>query len=494
MANARELIILGSVGGNLGWDMETYLPPKGIMQRSEELGLMSQLGHRMLTATENKQLFSTVEKESLSYVQKRNVHLFRLDYDKATKVPEDLVAAIARQQAISVTTWKKAKAANDWKMFQPELEKLIDLARKRAEIYQEVKGTATLYEALMDEFEPGMTEKTVSKVFGELRGPLVELTKKCAEVSSTIDTCYLDREVPVEAQRKIAADLASVIEYDVSSDESGGRIDETEHPFTTGYYDDVRITVKYHTNNVASMIFAILHEGGHALYEQNLNPEWKYQPLGIASSFGIHESQSRFIENMFGRTKEFWDFYLPKLNEFTNGAFTVTTEDFVRGINLVRPSKIRIEADEVTYSLHVIIRYEIERKLWAGDIEVFELPSVWNEMYKEYLGVDIEDDAEGVMQDTHWASGYFGYFPSYALGNIYGGQMLEKMNKDIPDWLNGVTEGKIGPMKKWLVENVHMKARLYDPGDLIQEITGSGLSAKPFLSYLDNKYSALFGF
>ena len=296
-------------------------------------------------------------------------------------------------------------------------------------------------------------------------------------------------------QKKIATDLATIVNYDTVSDKAGGRIDEVEHPFTTGYYDDVRITVKYHEDNVSSMIYAILHEAGHALYEQNLNQEWKYQALGQAASYGIHESQSRFIENNLGRSSEFIKFYLPKLNNFTGNLYSgISVEDFSRAMNLVKPSLIRIEADEVTYSLHIIIRYEIERDLFSDKISVSELPQIWNERYEEYLGVKVPDDTNGVLQDTHWASGYFGYFPSYAMGNVYDGMWIEKLVKDVPNWLDEVGKGNTAPAIDWMKKNVHHYSSLYDPAELVKKITGKDTSAGPYLEYLDNKYSDLFGF
>jgi carboxypeptidase Taq len=339
-----------------------------------------------------------------------------------------------------------------------------------------------------------MRSADVSKMFEDLRKGLVTLAKKCAEASSELDTAFLDRLVPVETQRKIAADLCNVIGYDISSENAGGRIDEVEHPFTTGYYDDVRITVKYHEDNVSSAIYAILHEGGHALYEQNLNPEWKFNALGIAASYGIHESMSRFIENMIGRSPEFLEYYKPRLDNFTDVFADIELEQFTKAMNLVEPSLIRIEADEVTYSLHIIIRYEIERDLFADKITVSELPQIWNERYEEYLGVEVPDDAKGVMQDTHWASGYYGYFPSYAMGNVYDGMWLEKLSKDLPNWVSGLTDGKVLPPIEWLQDNIHVMASRYDPNDLVKHVTGKETSAKPFLSYLESKYSTLFGF
>jgi carboxypeptidase Taq len=306
---------------------------------------------------------------------------------------------------------------------------------------------------------------------------------------------FLKRRIPIDVQRKIAVSLAETVLYDVTSKNSGGRIDETEHPFTNGYYDDVRITTHYFEDMFASSVFSVLHEAGHAIYEQDLNPEWMYQPVGTGCSSGFHESQSRFVENIIGRSREFWTYFLPKLKELAGKALSdVTLDKFVHAINQVKPSKIRVEADEVTYGLHIIIRFNIERDLFAGKITAKELPEIWNQSYKKYLGIKIENDSEGVMQDTHWASGYYGYFPSYALGNIYGGQLLSAMEKDMPDWRKQLEKGSFKPAKQWLAEKVHKQGNLYDPPMLIKRITGKELTVKPYLNYLNEKCSKLYGF
>ena len=493
----KEPILLQTASQLVSWDLETHMPPRGLMLRSEQLSVMRKLTHRLATDQEIGKLIEEAEKDSgsLNDAQQRNLFLMKRDYDALTKVPEELVGQLAKQQAISVETWKKAKAANDWKMFEPEMEKMVDLSRQYSTILGDVRGIPNLYDAMLDQFERGMRAVQVSKVFGELRDKLVPLTKKCAEASARIDTSYLSKTVPVDIQRKIATDLTTVVGYDTVSDKAGGRIDEVEHPFTSGYYDDVRITVKYHQDNVSSMIYAILHESGHALYEQNLNPEWKYTELGKAASFGIHESQSRFVENNLGRSQEFIEFYLPKLNEFTGGIYSgISAEDFTKAMNIVNPSLIRIEADEVTYSLHIIIRFEIERDLFADKISVSELPQIWNERYEEYLDVKVPDDTNGVLQDTHWASGYYGYFPSYAMGNVYDGMWSERLTKDVPNWLEEVGKGNTTPAIDWMKKNVHHYSSLYDPADLVKKVTGKETTAIPYIGYLENKYSRLFGF
>ncbi|MGQ9506699.1 MAG: carboxypeptidase M32 [Candidatus Bathycorpusculaceae bacterium] len=499
MEKVKDLLTLQSAISIIHWDMETMMPPKAITLRSQQLALLSRIEHRMSTDPEIGKLLEEVmrhsEYEKLDTIQKRNVYLIKKQYEEKTKLPEELVAEIAKQQTITVDVWKKAKAAQNFALFKPELEKLVELEKKAAEILMKVKETATPYDALIDIFEPKMTAKTITKVFNELREGLVSLLKKCENAPKQPDVSILKRKVPIDVQRKIAKALAEIVGYDVESREAGGRIDETEHPFTTGYYDDVRITTHYYEDNFTSSIFSVLHEAGHALYEQNLKKEWMFQPVGTSCSSGFHESQSRFVENIIGRSNEFWAYFLPKLKDITGALLSdVDLNAFVHAVNQVKPSKIRVEADEVTYGLHIIIRFNMERDLFADKIMVKELPEIWNQSYKEYLGVKIENDSEGVMQDTHWASGLYGYFPSYALGNIYSGQILAALEKDLKNWKEKLAKGNIKEVKEWLVKNVHAHGNLYDPEELIRKITGKGLNVKPYLNYLNEKYSKLYGF
>jgi carboxypeptidase Taq len=499
MEKIKETIIFNSAQAVIQWDMETMMPPKAIGLRSQQLALMSGMQHKMETSPEIGKLLESIEKHpdygKLDAVQKRNIYLIRKNYDEQTKLPEELVVAIAKQRAIAVDVWKKAKAAKNFAMFKPELEKNIELAKKAAEILMKVKKTATPYDALIDIFEPKMTAKEITKVFDELREGLVSLLRKCEHAPKQPDTSLLSRKTPIDVQRKIAIALTEAVGYDVTSKNAGGRIDETEHPFTNGYYDDVRITTHYYEDMFASSVFSVLHEAGHAMYEQDLNPEWMYQPVGTGCSSGFHESQSRTVENIIGRSREFWVHFLPKLKELTGKALADADLDkFVHAINQVKPSKIRVEADEVTYGLHIIVRFNIERDLFADKITVKELPEIWSQSYKKYLGIKIENDSEGVMQDTHWASGYYGYFPSYALGNIYSGQILETMEKDLPNWRKQLAKGSFTETKQWLAKNVHAQGNLYDPADLIKRITGKELTVKPYLNYLNGKFSKLYGF
>ncbi len=499
LGKAGELFILQSMGSIIAWDMETKMPPKGIQLRSQQLALLQKIGHRMAIDPEIGFLIEDIQKyndyDNLNQILKRNVHLMKKQFDEETKLPEELVVETARQSAITVDIWKKSKAAKDWEMFKPDLEKLFNLRLKAANILMDVKGTKTPYDALVDLFEAGMTSDIISRVFTGMRKGLVQIIEDIKNAPKKSDPSVLSHRVPIPIQVKIGESLSELIGYDIKSPQAGGRIDETEHPFTTGYYDDVRITTHYYEDKFSSSVFSVLHEGGHAIYEQNLPREWMYQPVGTGCSMGIHESQSRFVENMFGRSPEFWSYYYSSLCEITSGTLAgLVLDDFILAINHVEPSKIRVEADEVTYGLHIIIRFEIEKDLFSEKISIDELPEIWNEKYNEYLGVEIKNDSEGVMQDTHWASGAFGYFPSYALGNIYGGQMLEKMAQDIPYYKEKIVEGSFAEMRNWLSENVHKYGNLYDAADLIKVITGDELRIEPFLNYLNEKYSNLYGY
>jgi len=494
---AKQLIVLDTAASVVNWDMETMMPPKGIKLRSEQLALLSQITHRMTTDPKIGELLETIQShrdyESLSPLQKRNVYLIKKQYDEQTKLPEELVVETARQRAIAIDVWKKAKAAKNFAMFKPDLEKLVELRKKAARILMEVKATATPYDALIDIFEPKMISQTISRIFDDLKPGLIRIMKKCEASPKQPDASILKRRIPVETQREISHALAKVVEYDIDSKEAGGRIDETEHPFTTGYYPDVRITTHYYEEKWASSVFSVLHEMGHAIYGQSLPQDWIFQPVGDGCSLGFHESQSRLVENIVGRSREFWTYFLPRLKQIAGPALAdVKLDALVHAINQVKPSKIRVEADEVTYCLHVIIRFEIERELFADKVTVSELPHLWNRKYKEYLGVDIENDSEGVMQDTHWASGSFGYFPTYALGNIYSGQILAKMEKDLPNWRHDISNGRFSNVKNWLIKNVYSHGNLLDPADLIKVITGQEINTKPYLEYLNRKYSQLY--
>ncbi|MCG7841240.1 MAG: carboxypeptidase M32, partial [Methanomassiliicoccales archaeon] len=342
---------------------------------------------------------------------------------------------------------------------------------------------------------PNMTAERITEIFAGLRDGLIKLISKVQSSDARPDISIMSRKVPVDVQKKISTDVMKFIGYDTTSENAGGRLDETEHPFTIGTYDDVRITTHYYEDKFFSNLFSVMHEGGHALYDQGIPREWMFQPIGTPCSYGIHESQSRFVENIVGRSPEFLNFALPRFRKIAPKAFRgLKNKEIAAAANAVNPSKIRVEADEVTYALHVIVRFEIEKDIFAQKLTVDELPHVWNQKYADYLGVKIENDAEGVLQDTHWSGGSFGYFPSYALGNIYSGMFLDKMNKDVPQWKKGLRKGEFSPVLQWLGKNVHSKGDLYDPADLIREVTGKELTISPFLNYLEKKMGRIYGF
>jgi carboxypeptidase Taq len=425
---------------------------------------------------------------SLSKEQQRNIFLIERDYKKATKLPTELVSEIARLQVVGIETWKKAKEAKDYAIFKPILGEILELQMKKAHYLDPDKDP---YDVLLDTFEPNIDSAMITKLFDELKAGLVPLIKKTQAAKKQPDISLLRRTVPIELQEKLSVDLAKVVNYDLEK----GRIDTTEHPFTTGYYDDVRITTHYYENEFDNSFFSVVHEAGHAIYEQNLLKDFIYQPIGQATSLGIHESQSRFVENIICRSEEFWEFYFPRFNEITKGVFAdIDLKDFVHAINMVTPSKVRVTADEVTYCLHVIIRFEIERDLTSGRLSLDDLPAAWNQKYKEYLNVDIQDDSEGVLQDTHWAGGAFGYFPTYALGNIYNAHMLHVLRKEMPNYDDLVRTGDLKPIIDWMTEKVHLPSNLYDPADLMERITGEKVNPQYFIDYLNKKYSELYDF
>ena len=490
LEKSKRVIIYGTVSSLLGWDFETKMPPKGGKQRSVQFSTLATDMHKMIIDPEGGKLLNVIKEDenysSLSKEQQRNIYLIKKEYDKATKLPTELVSEIAQLQILGVETWKKAKEAKDYSIFKPMLEKILDLQKKKAHYLDPNKDP---YDVLIDTFEPKMDSVMITKLFDELKAGLVPLIKKIQAAEKQPDISLLRRSVPIELQEKLSDDLAKVVNYDLEK----GRIDTTEHPFTTGYFDDVRITTHYYENEFDNSFFSVVHEAGHAIYEQNISQEYIYQPIGQMSSLGIHESQSRFIENIVCRSKNFWEYYFPRFNELTKGIFAdIDLKAFIHAINMVKPSKVRVTADEVTYSIHVIIRFEIERDLISGKLTLDELPAAWNQKYKEYLNVDIQDDSEGVLQDTHWAGGAFGYFPTYALGNIYNAHMLHVLRNDLPNYDELVRTGNLKPIIEWMTEKVHRPSNLYDPADLMKRITGESVNPQYFIDYLNKKYSELY--
>ncbi len=492
----REITLIDTTIQMMNWDLETYMPPKGITLRSDQLGILERLRHRMLTSDELANLIKESEKnnDSTGEITSRNLYLIRREREIAVSMPETLVAALATQQAVSRSAWAKAKEAKKWSIFEPELEKLVELSIKRAEATMEARGAACVFDAMIDDYELGMKNEQAASLLTDLRTALVPLADRFSEASKGVDVSCIKRPVPLPVQREVVRDAISLLGYDTTSDEARGRIDDTMHPFTTGYLDDVRIALRFSDLGIMDSMMGGLHEAGHALYGQNINHDWMYQPIASGASMGVHESMSRFPENMIGLSEAFWRFYLPRLKRLTGTAFSdVPLHDLVRALNKVERSKIRVKADEVTYSLHIAIRFEIERELFSGNATVKELPQMWNDLYDRYLHVEIMDDAEGVMQDIHWSAGAFGYWQSYVMGNVYDGMYLKKLEKVMPEWSHEVEAGRPRMVIEWLRDNVQRYGALYDPATLVEKVTGSSLTSEPFVKYLEKKHSALWG-
>ena len=487
----REKTILIQVAGLVGWDYETMMPKNAVEQRGGMMAFLSKLEHQMSTDPKLGELLDNIESSDenggLSDIEKRNILLVRRTYDKSTKIPVELVIERSKLSATAIDVWKKAKDKNDWKLFEPYLETMVALMKKVAHHLDAEKDP---YNVLLDFFEPGMDMAQYDVMFDELRDGTIELINKINKSSVEVNRDLISKKVSIPIQEKLMDELIKVIGYDMD----GGRLDVAAHPFTGGPgYDDVRITTRYDEYDFASSFFSVAHEGGHGIYEQFVSPDYRYQPIGEASSMGMHESQSRFFENILCRSPGFWKFFFPKFKESTSGIYDdLDFDEFLKAINIVRSSKIRVEADEVTYNLHIILRYEIERDLINDRIKVSELPQVWNKKMKEYLGIDIEADSEGVLQDIHWCDGAFGYFPTYTLGNIYGAQFLNILVKEMPDWEEKVKKGDIKSIRLWLNEKVHHEGNLYDPIDLVEKITGEKPNVKYLMEYLNKKYSSLY--
>ncbi|MEA2077725.1 MAG: carboxypeptidase M32 [Candidatus Marinimicrobia bacterium] len=484
---------LESAASVLHWDQETYMPEGGGTYRAEVLAYLSLMQHQMATGQKLKDELSRhidynngeIVNITLSDEEKRLVKLVWKDLKKQVALPDEFVEEMSMHASATQQAWIKARKEKDFSAYAPYLEKMIKLKKQEAEYlgYKEKP-----YDALLDEFEPGMTTDSVSVLFSGLKERLVKLVKKI-NAAKQIDDSILQQSFNTDEQWRFGMKIAEAIGLNMKH----ARQDISAHPFTIGFHpDDVRITTRLNDKMLLSGLFSTIHEGGHAIYEQGLDKDHFGDPLGQAASFGIHESQSRLWENPIGRSKEFWNYALPILKTHYPQLNDVELDDWYRMINVVKPLMIRVESDEVYYSLHIMLRFDIESMIINGDVKVNDIPALWNEKMKEYFGITPKDDSEGVMQDVHWAFGGFGYFPSYAMGNLYGAQIMEQAEKEIPDLWEKVSKGEFAPLKVWLNENVHKHGRFYDPEDLIKVISGEALSADPFMNYLEKKYKEIY--
>ncbi|MDN7241071.1 carboxypeptidase M32 [Planococcus sp. N028] len=474
----------------LYWDFRTGAPKKGADLRSETIGILSSEVFQLSTSNEFGELISSLEskKDELDSVMRRSVEEARKDYDLSKKVPPEEYKNYVVLQAKAESVWEDAKAASDFSMFQPYLEELVASTKKMIGYWGEKNGSP--YNTLLDQYEPGMTTEVLDDVFGKLRDRIVPLVKQIQDSQAKPETDFLFKQFPKDAQREFSNKILEQLGYDFEA----GRLDETVHPFMIGINrHDVRITTKYDEKDFRTAVFGTIHECGHALYEQNFGEELSGMPVEDGASMGIHESQSLFFENFVGRNELFWKNNYELLKTHAPEQFSgVELDDYYRAINESKPSLIRIEADELTYALHIMIRYELEKGLFNGEVQVSDLPKLWNEKYEEYLGIRPANDAEGVLQDVHWAGASFGYFPSYALGYIYAAQLKNAMMKDVPNFDELLEAGQVAPIREWLTKHVHQHGAMKKPLEILQDATGEGLNAEHLASYLEDKYTRIY--
>ncbi len=488
----REASILGSCGSLLSWDESTYMPRQGSAYRGEQMGLLARLGHEMITAPIIGELLATVESSELVRNPESdaaaNVREIRRSYDRYVKVPAELVEELARVTTRAQQAWRDARKASDFAAFRPHLETIVGLLRKKADA---IGYRASRYDALLDEYEPGATAAEITSAFAALRAELVPLIAAIANSGRKPNRDVLLREFPVERQRLFGEGAAAAIGFDFDA----GRLDETTHPFCSGIGPgDCRITTRYNVRHFNESFFGVLHEAGHGLYEQGLPPEHAGTPLGSACSLGIHESQSRLWENQVGRGRAFWEHFFPRAKQtFPQALRGVSLDDWMFAINDVQPSFIRVEADEATYNLHIILRFEIEQALLSGDLTVADVPGAWNEKFRQLLGLKVETDANGCLQDIHWSLGGLGYFPTYTLGNLYAAQLMEAARRDLPGLEDDFRGGNFTRLKGWLNDKVHRPGQRYRAGELCRRVTGAPLDHRPLIRYLRDKYAPLYG-
>ncbi|UHA73055.1 carboxypeptidase M32 [Paenibacillus sp. 481] len=478
--------------GLMNWDLRTGAPRKGAEIRSNTIGALSGERFKLSVSDEMGDCLNKLEQsetlESLDPITQKMVLEARKEYDRSCKIPQKLYEEYVVHTSHAETVWEDAKEKADFDMFKPYLAKTVQMTQQLID-YWGVKETR--YDTLLDMYEPGLTVAKLDETFGQLRQQLVPLVQAVEASSNKPEFEFLLQSYSIEQQKEFNAYLLRAIGYDFDA----GRLDESAHPFATGLnVGDVRITTKYFENDVSNAVFSTLHEGGHALYEQNISRDLVGTKLCSGTSMGIHESQSRFWENIIGRSRPFWQRYFGQLQQtFPEQLSNVKADDFYRAINRIEPSLIRIDADEVTYNLHIIIRYEIEKMLFNDNLDVADLPEVWNERYKSYLGITPAHNGVGVLQDVHWSGGGFGYFPSYSLGNMYGAQMMATLRKVMPNVDELVEAGDLLPITAWLTEQVYKHGKLQTPSEIIMNVTGEPLNPQYLVDYLTAKTKDVYG-
>jgi carboxypeptidase Taq len=496
VALQREAGTLGSISALVSWDQETYMPPAGAKARAEQSSLLAGIIHERNTSPKLGDLIAQCEADNdlsdQATPEGANIREMRRDYDLATKLPTDLVKNLAQAQSQAQETWKHARANNDFPSFIPDLTKVLDLTREKGECYG-YPSTGEVYDALLNEYEPDTTAKEIEAVFTPLRDRLSAFIKDLTDHGTAPETDFLHRSIPVEKQHAFGQAITKQLGFDYNA----GRLDTTTHPFCSGFAaGDTRMTTRYEPTNFPDAVGSTMHECGHGLYEQGLPKSGDLfgTPLSSAVSLGIHESQSRMWENMVGRGKPFWNWALPVANKHFDGEFSdIDLNTFVKAMNTCTPSFIRVESDESTYNLHVMLRFELERAMIAGDLSIKDLPGAWNEKFKNFLGLDVPDDARGCLQDVHWSFGLVGYFPTYTLGNLYAAQLWETINDQIPDLDEQMAKGEFSALLTWLRENIHQHGRRYSAAELCQRATGKSLEADPLMRHLERRVRPAYG-
>jgi len=490
--HARETALLASIQGLLEWDEQTKMPPAGGEYRAEQVAYVAGEIHKRQTAPQVGEWLAQLADSPLAADPHGDagavIRELRRQYGRKIRLPQALVEELSRTSVIGQQTWIRARKANDFSQFQPILEKTLDLKRQEAAA---LGYAATPYDALLEDYEPGATTAEVVEVLSKLRDALTPLVEAIVGSGRRPDGSVLTRDFPVAAQEAFGKEAAAAIGFDFTA----GRLDVTAHPFCGGAGPrDIRLTTRYNPRDFADGFFSIIHETGHGLYEQGLPDEYFGLPTGEAASLGIHESQSRMWENQVARSRAFWEQFLPRAAQaFAPALDGASLDAFYAAINDVRPSLIRVDADEVTYNLHILIRFELERAMIEGDLSAADLPGAWGEKYQRYLGVVSPTDADGALQDVHWSAGLFGYFPTYTLGNLYAGQFFAQASKDLGDLQSAFRRGEFQPLLAWLREKIHRHGRRYSASELVVRVTGQPLSHGPWMAQMRQKYGELYG-
>ena len=495
IALTKDRSLLGSTAGLLSWDQETQMPPGGVEHRSRQMAQLAGLVHERSVSPRMGELIAECEADSSltsdpASDSAANLRELRKGYDRSTKLPTELVTEIASTRSIAHHHWAEARAEADFSKFEPWLAKNIELSRKMAECYGWADGEEP-WDALAEGYESGMRAAGVEQVFTPLRDRLQALISDLQSGPKRPDGEFAKVVLPIDQQATFVRMAAETMGFDFTR----GRLDISAHPFCGGTCpNDVRMTTRYREDGFAEALGAVMHEAGHGLYEQGLPMDHNGTPLGRAVSLGIHESQSRMWENFVGRSAAFWHWAHPKVVEHFGGPVAnLSEQQMYEAMNQVEPSFIRVEADEATYNMHIMIRFELERLMMNGDLAAADLPHEWNKRYKEYLGVDVPNDTVGCLQDIHWSGASFGYFPTYTLGNLYAAQIFEKVLEDIPTLYDSFAQGDLLPLKNWLNTNLHAHGSRWLAGELCERATGKPLSADPLLRHLEGKLRPLYG-